>query len=73
MLWSIDMTDKCGGTGFFRPAERENFSAHAVVHVERISDEVALEALPERRGRDLVTEAVAIVPMGGAKNIDPPA
>jgi hypothetical protein len=43
--------------------------AHAVVLVEGISDQVALEAIAERRGRDLGAESISIVPMGGARNI----
>ncbi len=41
--------------------------AEAVVLVEGISDQMALEALAERRGRDLKAERVAIVPIGGAQ------
>jgi hypothetical protein len=41
----------------------------AVVLVEGISDQVALERLAERRGRDLDAEGISIVPMGGATNI----
>ncbi|HKQ02252.1 MAG TPA: ATP-dependent endonuclease [Actinomycetes bacterium] len=41
----------------------------AVVLVEGRSDQVALEALAARRGRDLATEGVAVVAMGGARNI----
>jgi hypothetical protein len=41
----------------------------SVVLVEGISDQVALEALAARRGRDLAAEGVAVVPMGGARNI----
>jgi hypothetical protein len=41
----------------------------AVVLVEGISDQRALEALAERRGRDLEAEGVSIVPMGGAQAI----
>jgi len=40
-----------------------------VVLVEGTSDQVALLALAARRGRDLAAEAVAVVPMGGARNI----
>jgi len=40
-----------------------------VVLVEGISDQFALEALAERRGRDLDAEGISIVPMGGARNI----
>jgi hypothetical protein len=39
----------------------------AVVLVEGISDKHALEALAERRGRDLDAEGVAVVPIGGAQ------
>jgi hypothetical protein len=41
----------------------------AVVLVEGISDQRALEALAERRGRDLEAEGVSIVPIGGAQAI----
>jgi hypothetical protein len=40
-----------------------------VVLVEGTSDQVALQALAARRGRDLAAAAVAVVPMGGARNI----
>jgi len=41
----------------------------AVVLVEGISDQVALEALAERRGRDFDAEGVSVVPIGGAQAI----
>ena len=41
----------------------------AVVLVEGISDQVALQALATRRGRDLAAAGIAVVPMGGARNI----
>jgi len=41
----------------------------AVVLVEGISDQAALEALAERRGRNLEAEGVSIVPIGGAQAI----
>jgi len=41
----------------------------AVVLVEGVSDQHALEALAQRRGRNLDTEGIAIVPIGGTKNI----
>jgi hypothetical protein len=41
----------------------------AVVLVEGISDQLALQALAARRGRDLAAAGVAVVPMGGARNI----
>jgi hypothetical protein len=40
-----------------------------VVLVEGISDQVAFEALAERRGRDLAAEGIAVAPMGGARNL----
>jgi hypothetical protein len=40
-----------------------------VVLVEGISDQVALQAIAARRGRDLAAERIAVVPMGGARNI----
>jgi hypothetical protein len=42
---------------------------HAVVLVEGISDQRAVEALAERRGRDLDAEGVSVVPIGGAQSI----
>jgi hypothetical protein len=41
----------------------------AVVLVEGISDQCAVEALAERRGRNLAAEAVSVVPIGGAHAI----
>jgi hypothetical protein len=41
----------------------------AVVLVEGISDRCALEALAERRGRNLDAEGVSVVPIGGAQAI----
>jgi Overcoming lysogenization defect protein-like, TOPRIM domain len=43
--------------------------ARAVVLVEGISDRIALEALAERRGRNLAAEGVDVVPIGGAQAI----
>jgi hypothetical protein len=40
-----------------------------VVLVEGLSDQLALEAIAARRGRDLDAEGISIVPMGGATNI----
>ena len=42
---------------------------NAVILVEGISDQRAVEALATRRGRDLAAESVAIVPIGGAHAI----
>ncbi len=47
----------------------EAFSPRAVVLVEGVSDQLAVEALAARRGRNLDAEDVVIVPMGGSKNI----
>jgi hypothetical protein len=44
-------------------------SPRAVVLVEGVSDQLAVEALAAHRGRDLHAEEVAIVPMGGSKNV----
>jgi hypothetical protein len=41
----------------------------AVVLVEGISDQNALEALAERRGRDLDAEGIVVLPIGGAQSI----
>lgn len=40
-----------------------------IVLVEGVSDQVAVEVLARRRGRDLGAEGVVVVPMGGATNI----
>lgn len=54
-------------------AETQRFqvpdTARAVVLVEGISDQVAVEALAARRGRDLRSEGVSVVPIGGAQAI----
>jgi hypothetical protein len=47
----------------------ERSDIRAVVLVEGISDQVALEALAERRGRDLDAEGISVVPIGGAQAI----
>jgi hypothetical protein len=41
----------------------------AVILVEGVSDQLAVEALAARRGRDLAAKGVAVVPIGGAGNI----
>ena len=41
----------------------------AVVLVEGMSDQAAVQTLAERSGRDLRAEGVFVVPMGGATNI----
>jgi hypothetical protein len=44
-------------------------SARCVVLVEGISDQMALDSMAARRGRDLGAEGVVIVPVGGAHAI----
>ncbi|MGH3051762.1 MAG: TOPRIM nucleotidyl transferase/hydrolase domain-containing protein [Gaiellaceae bacterium] len=41
----------------------------AVVLVEGVSDQAAVEALAERRGRNLDAEGISVVPIGGAQAI----
>ena len=41
-------------------------SAGSLVLVEGVSDQIALETLASRLGRDLAAEGVAVVPIGGA-------
>jgi hypothetical protein len=43
--------------------------SRAVVLVEGISDQRALEALAARRGRNLDAEGISVVPIGGAQSI----
>ena len=47
----------------------EGRPASAVVLVEGASDRAALEALAERRGRDLDAEGIEVLPIGGAQAI----
>src|ERR1700674_3879854 len=54
--------------GLNRPRTAEHFARTAVL-VEGVSDQHALEALAERRGRNLDAERISIVPIGGTKNI----
>jgi diphthamide synthase (EF-2-diphthine--ammonia ligase) len=57
----------------FHPAHVEGAAGgvdlRAAVLVEGISDQRALEALAERRGRNLDVEGISIVPIGGAQSI----
>jgi len=50
------------------PGAHDQF-ARAVVLVEGISDQVAVEALAERRSRNLDVEGISVVPIGGAQAI----
>jgi Overcoming lysogenization defect protein-like, TOPRIM domain len=49
--------------------DKQRFQAQMVVLVEGMSDQVALEALAARRGRELAAEGIAVIPLGGASNI----
>jgi hypothetical protein len=51
------------------PRTAKAFFARTVVLVEGISDQRALEALAERRGRNLGAEGISIVAIGGAQAI----
>jgi len=55
--------DEPGGTRGGLPGAR------AIVLVEGISDQIALETLAARRGRDLAGEGISIVPIGGAQAV----
>jgi hypothetical protein len=44
-------------------------AVRAVVLVEGISDQIAVETLAARRGRNLAAEGVAVIPIGGAQAI----
>jgi hypothetical protein len=44
--------------------------ARAAILVEGWSDQAAVEALARRRGRDLASEGIVVVPIGGATNVE---
>ena len=48
---------------------RPKTAVPAVVLVEGVSDQAAVEALAERHGRDLGAEGVSVVPIGGAQAV----
>jgi hypothetical protein len=58
-----------GGASATERALAKARNARAVVLVEGFSDQIAIETLALRRGRDLDRERVAIVPIGGAQAI----
>jgi hypothetical protein len=43
--------------------------ARAVVLVEGVSDQIAVETVAGRRGRDLAAEGIVVLPVGGAHGI----
>ena len=49
--------------------QAEKATPRGVILVEGVSDQLALEALARRRGRNLEAEGISVVPMGGATNI----
>ena len=53
-----------------QPSPSTPTEPRAVVLVEGTSDAVAVETLAERRERNLETEGVVVVPIGGAQAID---
>ena len=58
-----------GGPQATRRALERLDDAHAIVLVEGLSDQIAVETLARRRGRDLEREGVVVVPIGGAQAI----
>jgi hypothetical protein len=69
---AVAPADDGGGTPLVAAAAHAlatGADSRAVVLVEGLSDQVALEALAERHGRNLGAEDISILPMGGATNI----
>jgi hypothetical protein len=58
-----------GGPQATRRALARLDDARAIVLVEGLSDQIAIETLAARRGRDLEDEGVVVVPIGGAQAI----
>ena len=58
-----------GGPPATRRALASAHDSRAIVLVEGFSDQIALEALAARRGRNLAGEGVSVVPIGGAQAI----
>jgi hypothetical protein len=58
-----------GGPQATRRALARLGDSRAIVLVEGISDQIALETLAARRGRNLDREGVSVVPIGGAQAI----
>jgi OLD-like protein len=58
-----------GGPQATRRALARASDARAIVLVEGISDQIALETLAARRGRNLDGEGISVVPIGGAQAI----
>ncbi|MFF9035611.1 TOPRIM nucleotidyl transferase/hydrolase domain-containing protein [Streptomyces sp. NPDC014892] len=58
-----------GGAGGSARGLAEPVGVHTVVLLEGLSDLAAVEALAERRGRDLAAEGVCVLSMGGAMSV----
>jgi predicted ATP-dependent endonuclease of OLD family len=56
---------------FTSPQTAEAFFARAVILVEGISDQIVLEVLAERQGRNLDAEGITVVPMSGVTAVRP--
>jgi len=54
---------------FTTPYVAEGFFAQLVILVEGVSDQLAIEVVAERLGRDLDSDGLSVVPMHGAGNI----
>jgi hypothetical protein len=65
--WAAGGPDAAAASRAARELTRESLAT--VVLVEGISDQSALEALAERRNRDLAAEGVCVVPIGGAMGV----
>jgi hypothetical protein len=65
----IDAAPPDGGPQATTRALEKVDGARAIVLVEGVSDQLAVEALAERRGRNLEREGVVVVPIGGAQAI----
>lgn len=50
-------------------ARAASIDSRSIVLVEGVSDQKAVTTLARRRGRDLASEGVSVVPIGGATNI----
>ena len=67
-LEDVDVESLAAVTEVAARARRDPGSC-AVVLVEGMSDQAAVQTLAERSGRDLRAEGVFVVPMGGATNV----
>jgi predicted ATPase len=55
---------------FTTPQAADAFFARRVILVEGLSDQLAIQALADRRGRNLDAEGVAVVPIEGIRSIE---